>query len=317
MSRQSVLQQLAPLMASQWGLVTTAQAQQLGVARSLMSRLEATGKLERLCKGVYRNTSAPSERFESLHAAWLSLYPERTAEKRLQDSPPDAVVCSHTAAWLLEIGDFVPEPYRFNTPARKQTQRMDIMIRLKGYPAKSLTMREGMPVTTFEQTVADLVSDNTDLSLVANMFLTCNVETYDNLDRPYLEELLAPYAKRNGFASGDGAGFLHELTAPVDESIRQSIQSAQQLISQAVFPQIRELQRTLAKIQHSQQYLDSVHEMIDALEKTQNAAFTQSTRQILEAIRPNIDRSLQLPALTQNFADPTGHTSSRGHNDER
>lgn len=317
MGRQSILQRLTPLMATQWGLVTTAQAQRLGVARSVMSRLESAGKLERLCKGVYRNTSAPSERFESLHAAWLSLYPERTAEERLHDSMPDAVVCSHTAAWLLGVGDFVPEPYCFNTPARKQTQRTDITIRLKSYPAESLTMREGLPVTTFEQTVVDLVAENTDLSLVSSMFLSASVEMYDNLDLPYLEELLAPYAKRNGFSAGDGAGLLHELTAPVDEGIRQSIQSAQQLVSQIISPQIRELQQSLEQMPYPQQYLDSVRSIIDDLSKTQSTALEQVTRKILEAVRPNIARSFQFPDLDQGPIQLAEREHSKEHNDDR
>ncbi|MCH9276804.1 type IV toxin-antitoxin system AbiEi family antitoxin domain-containing protein [Bifidobacterium amazonense] len=315
MSRYSVLQRLAPLMATQWGLVTTAQAQQLGVARSVMSRLESAGKLERLCKGVYRNTSAPSERFESLHAAWLSLYPEKTAEKRLQDFRPDAVVCSHTAAWLLGVGDFVPEPYCFGTPVRKQTQRIDIMIRLKDYPAESLTMREGLPVTTFEQTVTDLVAENTDLSLVQNMFLNCSIEMYDNLNRSYLEELLAPYAKRNGFAAGDGEGLLHELTDAVDERIRQGVQSAHQLASQIITPQIRELRQALAKMPYPQQYPDSLLSMIDALDKTQSTALEQGIRKILEAIRPNMLQSFQVLNPGRDFIQPEGHTHSKEQNE--
>ncbi|KFI54660.1 type IV toxin-antitoxin system AbiEi family antitoxin domain-containing protein [Bifidobacterium callitrichos] len=299
MVRSSIIQRLTPLTATQWGLVTTAQAQRLGVARSLMSRLESTGKLERVCKGVYRNISAPSEQFESLHAAWLSLYPERTAEERLQITPPDAVVCSRTAAWLLRVGDFVPEPYCFSTPSRKQTQRTDITIRLKSYPIESLTVREGLPITTLEQTVADLVAENMDLSLVSGMFLNCSIETYDNLNRPYLEKLLAPYAKRNGFTTGDGAGMLRELTAPVDERIQQGIQSAQKLIAQIMSPQIRELQETMTQIASSQQYSDSLSPIIDTLVRTQNTAFTQATQQILEAVRPRIAQSLRPPDYNQ------------------
>lgn len=317
MSRQSIVQRLAPLTATQWGLVTTAQAQRLGVARSLMSRLESAGKLERICKGVYRSTSAPSEQFESLHAAWLSLFPEKTVEERLRDSPPDAVVCSHTAAWLLEAGDFVPEPYCFSTPARKQTQRTDITIRLKGYPAESLTIREGLPVTTFEQTVADLVAENTDLSLVSNMFLNCSVETYDNLNRAYLEQLLAPYAKRNGLAAGDGAELLRELTAPANERIQQSIRSAQTLVSQLVAPQISELQENLAKIADPQQYLDSTLPIIHTLVERQNMAFNQSTKKILEAARPNLIRSFQLPEFDLgSITTQTTHPKEHHNNDQ-
>ncbi|RSX47804.1 type IV toxin-antitoxin system AbiEi family antitoxin domain-containing protein [Bifidobacterium callimiconis] len=315
MNRQSILQRLTPLMETQWGLVTTAQAQHLGIARSSMHRLETEGKLERLLKGVYRNTSVPSERFESLHAAWLSLYPEQTAEERLHNSPPDAVVSSHTAAWLLDIGDFVPEPYCFSTPTRKQTQRTGISIRSKKYDPESLTIREGLPVTTFEQTVADLVADNTDLSLVSSLFSSCTIEAYDNINRSYLEKLLAPYAKRNGFASGDGRGLLSALTAPVDDPIQQSIQIVQEQMSRTLSAQFQELQKALSSDILSLN-LDSVHPMIEDIGKAQNKTISRGIQEILEAIRPTMSRSFLFPPLIGRH-DSDSPTQQRNHDDDK
>jgi predicted transcriptional regulator of viral defense system len=211
MNKTVVTENLLPLAASQWGMVTTAQAEQLGVSRSVLSQMERFGKLERLAQGVYRHAAAPSDRFEQLHAAWLSLYPKKTAEERLKKQPFDSVVSLETAAWLLGVGDLVPEPYRFSTFARKQTQRSDITLRTRRYAAQSVAIKEGLPVTTLEQTIADLVENNTDLSLVSGIFLNCSRDTLHALDKPHLAKLLAPYAQRNSLQANDGQRMLDML----------------------------------------------------------------------------------------------------------
>ncbi|GAB7305223.1 hypothetical protein MAFF212519_31410 [Clavibacter michiganensis] len=53
---------LAELTAGQWGMVTTAQAEAVGVSRLQLSRLAQRGLLERMAHGVYRDAgSAPGE----------------------------------------------------------------------------------------------------------------------------------------------------------------------------------------------------------------------------------------------------------------
>lgn len=74
---------LEELSASQWGMVTTAQAAAHGVPRLDLSRLCQSGHLERLAHGFYRDAGAPSEEFESLRAVWLAADPSHTAEQRL------------------------------------------------------------------------------------------------------------------------------------------------------------------------------------------------------------------------------------------
>lgn len=50
------------IAASQRGLVTSAQALAAGVGRMELSRLAANGHLERVGRGVYRASGAPSIR---------------------------------------------------------------------------------------------------------------------------------------------------------------------------------------------------------------------------------------------------------------
>lgn len=191
------LRELNDLTASQWGLLTTAQAQNLGVGRLQLSRLAEAGHLERVSHGIYRSAGAPTDRFELLKAAWLSVNPSLTAEQRLAISPPDAVISGATAAFLHRLGDLVPEPYEFTVPRRRQTQRSELRFRVRTLPESAITITEGMPVTSPEQTLADLVEARTDLSLVTDALTSA-----PRLDTVWLAQLLDPLAHRNGARSG-------------------------------------------------------------------------------------------------------------------
>lgn len=206
MDALEALRVLAGVTAGQWGLVTTAQAAGRGVSRLYLSRLAEDGHLERVGRGVYRAVGVPADRFEPLRAAWLSIAPKVTAERRLGQPVPDAVVSGSAAAHLHGLGDLVPEPYEFTVPARRQTQRPELKLRVRHLPAEAVTVREGLPVTTVEQTVADLVEARTDLSLVAGLLADAA-----GLDRACLAGLLTPLAARNGFSSGEA--FLNRLEA--------------------------------------------------------------------------------------------------------
>jgi len=200
------LRELGDLTASQWGMVTTAQAAARGITRLQLSRLAEDGHLERIAYGIYRDAGTPPERYDSLKAAWLSINPRRTALDRLTDKPPDAVVSGATASYLLGLGDLVPEPYELTVPRRRQTQRTELTFRVRQLPPDSLTRREGLPVTTPEQTIADLVQARLDLSLVAGV-----LSEAEALDSARLADALSPLASRNGFRRGDGQALLAEL----------------------------------------------------------------------------------------------------------
>ncbi|MCL2483005.1 MAG: type IV toxin-antitoxin system AbiEi family antitoxin domain-containing protein [Propionibacteriaceae bacterium] len=206
MKSMHALKVLGDLTASQWGMVTTAQAVVRGITRLQLSRLAEDGHLERIAYGIYRDTGAPSDRYDSLKAAWLSVDPRRTALERLSDKPLDAAVSGATASYLLGLGDLVPEPYEFTVSKRRQTQRTELTFRVRPLPPDALTRREGLPVTTPEQTIADLVEARLDLSLVTGV-----LSDTEALDSVKLAELLSPLAGRNGFERGDGGALLAEL----------------------------------------------------------------------------------------------------------
>lgn len=205
------LRVLAELSASQWGMVTTAQAVARGVTRLDLSRLAEDSQLVRLAHGVYRDAGAPADEFESLRAVWLSTDPSSLAEERLSDLIGGVVVSGASAASLHRVGDLPADRHEFSAPVRRQSQRPEIRYRQRRLDPGDVTIVNGLPVTTIEQTVADLVEARIDLSLVADALRDATRNR--RLDLGRLEELLSPLAARHGFRKGDGQALLDRLMA--------------------------------------------------------------------------------------------------------
>lgn len=211
MEARGALRELAEISASQWGMVTSAQAAARGVTRLDLSRLSYAGDLVRISQGVYKTAGAPSGTYLDVRAAWLSSDPARLAGERLSDGHRGAVVSGQTAAWLYDIGDLRSNRTELTAPTRRQTQRPDVHYRQRELSEKDVTIRDGLPVTTPERTIADLLEDRTDLSIVANALRDAS-RRYE-LDLGRLEANLAPLAARNGHRKGDGAAMLDQLLA--------------------------------------------------------------------------------------------------------
>ena len=217
MKSRVALQQLAEVTESQWGMVTTAQARAQGIDHMTLKRLNDDGHLIRLIHGVYRSAGAPSAEHEELRAAWLAAEPRRLALERLRDDRPGIVVSGESAARLHGIGDLRATRSEFTSPTRRQSQRLDVRYRTRDLPREDVTVRDGLPATTRERTIADLVEDRQDLSTVADALRDATRQSA--LDTERLTELLAPLARRNGCAAGDGAALLEKLSrsAGIDE----------------------------------------------------------------------------------------------------
>lgn len=209
MNARDALRELAGLSVSQWGMATTAQATARGLSRVDLARLAGSGDLIRLAHGVYRDAGAPSDEYEDLRAAWLSTDPTRLAEARLDDGAAGVVVSGASAAWLHQIGELGADRHEFTAPVRRQSQRPEILYRQRQLDPAEVTIVGGLPVTTPERTIADLVEARTDLSLVADALGDAARTSHLDLER--LAELLAPLAARNGFRKDDGDALLARL----------------------------------------------------------------------------------------------------------
>lgn len=242
-----VRMELDELTSGQWGLVTAAQAMQVGVSRMRLSREVTSGRLERLLAGVYRDSGAPVDPWQGVRAAWLASDPGRRAEERLGDGAAGVVVGGATAAYLHGIGDLQPEPVELYSPTRRQTERAGLRYRIRRLEDRDITLVDGLPVTGVERTLADLVADRHDLTLVVDALRDAVRTSTVDLDR--LAVLLDPYAAR--LNQPDGESLLQWLadTGRIElRPARTSDEVRQRWLQQAVqiaLPDLEPLRRTV------------------------------------------------------------------------
>jgi predicted nucleotidyltransferase/predicted transcriptional regulator of viral defense system len=227
MKSKDALRVLAEVTAYQWGMVTSAQASMHGITRLDLSRLAADGQLERVAHGVYKNASAPAGPHDDLKEAWLCTDPKTTGEARIKDLANGVVVAGESAADLHDIGDFRALRHEFVSPARRQSQRSAIRYRRRTLDPGDVTLVDGLPVMTMERTIADLIEQVGDLSLVADALRDASSKR--TLDLQRLRGLLAPLAAREGFKKDDGDALLNRLT----ESAGIDVESLTRLIARS------------------------------------------------------------------------------------
>ena len=289
MKSRVALQQLAEVTESQWGMVTTAQARAQGIDHMTLKRLNDDGHLIRLIHGVYRSAGAPSAEHEELRAAWLAAEPRRLALERLHDNRPGIVVSGESAARLHGIGDLRATRSEFTSPTRRQSQRLDVRYRTRDLPREDITVRHGLPTTTRERTIADLVEDRQDLSTVADALRDATRQSA--LDTERITELLAPLARRNGCAAGDGAALLEKLaqSAGIDEnSWARSIAENGPLMAKILSQYVTHLPQMQAALKD---FSIAVDNLLDA-SKFQKV-FTPANQELLTAASQVLGNSLQ------------------------
>ncbi|QRV01759.1 type IV toxin-antitoxin system AbiEi family antitoxin domain-containing protein [Arcanobacterium phocisimile] len=204
------MEEFENLAMSQWGMFTTAQAQQMGVRRNQISRLRDAGRVEELTYGVYQYVSGNQTSHADVKAAWLSVFPKETVYDRLNKPNFDAVISGRTAAYMHGVGDFHASPYTFTLSVRKQTTRDDIRYFRQEIDPKDIILVEQVPVTTMERTIYDLIRLGEDPDLIANIIADAARNEY-RFDQERLAYLLKPLAKKHGYSTGDGEAFARDL----------------------------------------------------------------------------------------------------------
>ncbi len=165
--RPAAVRALEEFAAAQHGYVTRAQAAQVGIGDVLLLRLVRDGYLERYEHGIYRFRGAPDLRWEGVWVAWLRLDPEHDATERARH--PNEITRGPTAAWVYAVGNLQPEPYEFWVSSHRRIRRRDVRLRTGRPPDQDIAVVEGLPLTTPERTVADMVADGYDLGHVADV----------------------------------------------------------------------------------------------------------------------------------------------------
>ncbi|WP_083449814.1 type IV toxin-antitoxin system AbiEi family antitoxin domain-containing protein [Luteipulveratus mongoliensis] len=227
----SAVLEVSDLAASQWGLLTAAQAHAAGISRMALTRMVDEGILERPRHGIYRLAGSPAHRFDSLRAAWLSLdrRPLLASERVLGSSPP-AVVSHRSAALLLDMGDIDADIHEFSVATRKQTRQPDVRLHRAQLDLERWTVVDGLPVTTPVHTVVDLARGRLDGGHLATVVR--DATTSHGVHPDDLAEALRPYAHYYSAPAGDGnalvARLLQEAGIPdaLDRTVRLAGASA-------------------------------------------------------------------------------------------
>lgn len=201
MAKRGNIDRLYALSAGQWGLFTSAQALSVHVSRNQLARMVSDGRLEPMTYGVYRVTAGSETEHAAVKAAWLSLYPGKTAYKRLEALPYDAVATGRTAAYMQGYGDFYETPYCFIVDRKKRSTREDLELVHAPAERRDVDLRLGIPVATPERTLADLVRLDEDPSLV-NDYIASAALSGHTFDERRLTTLLDPLCRRHGYSSG-------------------------------------------------------------------------------------------------------------------
>jgi hypothetical protein len=118
---------------------------------------------------VYRLVGVPEDPdLDSLRAAWLQLGGAKSWQERI--TVPDLVISHRSAAHLRGLGDLIPHMHEFYATTRLRPRRDDIRLRVRSQMAPgSWEVWGGLPVSTVQAIVEDLLKDGEDESAVAQI----------------------------------------------------------------------------------------------------------------------------------------------------
>src|SRR6202044_1055521 len=148
---RSRIDELLPFAEENEGFVTAAQARSPGIKDSVLARLTQRGKLQRVARGVYRIPCFPSDR----------LGQDREAILWARDSGPKKVALSYeTALAVYGISDANPPRVQITVPknARRLCPKW-VEIHRADLRASDIVNREGLPVTTIEKAISQLLEE--------------------------------------------------------------------------------------------------------------------------------------------------------------
>ena len=149
------------------GVFTTAQAERLGIPRNAIAKACEAGRLVRVAHGAYRMAGVPASQLDDLAALWKLTDPAKMTHERMQAGEWDGVtVAGSTAASILGIGDFYLSPYRILAPRRINSRNVETRFGVRDISRNEVSFASGIPVTSIERTLVDLVLDGEDPSLV-------------------------------------------------------------------------------------------------------------------------------------------------------
>jgi|SRR5215472_9686274 len=149
---RSRFDELAALAEDNDGLVTAAQARAEGFTDSVLARLVQRRRIKRIARGVYRIPYFSPGQFSQYREAVLWAKANRG---------PDPVAISHaTALAVYGISDANPASIHLTVPEDARLRRKTpkgVIVHHSDLSTDDISIQEGIPVTTIERTIADLL----------------------------------------------------------------------------------------------------------------------------------------------------------------
>lgn len=140
------------LAEAQAGFFTTEQAAGAGFSRALLTHHTGSeGRFERVRPGLYRLRLFPTSPLDQFFAAWLGV------------DPKSAVISHDSALEVYELATVMPSKIHVTVPREKRWKRpppdVDLHTTSRLDPQDVQRWR-GLPVTSVERTVADVISSS-------------------------------------------------------------------------------------------------------------------------------------------------------------
>jgi predicted transcriptional regulator of viral defense system len=184
------------------GLFTSKQARELGIKDSVLVRLAQRGRLERTARGVYRVAHYPSDRFAQ--------YREAVLWAQASSGPVQIALSHETALLLYGISDVNPASVHLTVPKQARLRREKpkwIVIHKADLASPDLTEYEGMPVTSMERTILDILNTTHRIDFVRQAITDARRQGYVNSEQASrLRQIVSRYSQKlEGNATKEGA----------------------------------------------------------------------------------------------------------------
>jgi predicted transcriptional regulator of viral defense system len=135
---------LYQIAEAQAGYFTASQAQPVGFSSERLSANVKSGRFVRITQGVYRFHHYPGVLFEDMFIAWLR-------------AGPSSVISHESALAVYELSDILPGKIHLIVPRNASRRRKGIRQHTNRLQADEITKRSGLPITTVERTLTDLI----------------------------------------------------------------------------------------------------------------------------------------------------------------
>jgi len=136
--------QLYEIAERQAGYFSTAQAQQAGFSKALLSHHVKSGRFLRLRRGVYRLAHFPEMPHADLFIAWLA-----AGEK--------AIVSHESALLLYGLTDLLSAEIHLTVPRTASRRLPGVRFHTAHLNLEEVAVRQGLPVTTVPRTLVDVL----------------------------------------------------------------------------------------------------------------------------------------------------------------